>query len=146
LLVGMVPWVLYNQARPIVGPRSILLVSRTDQYFTNRPGIRSAYEGAIQVLAERQCGQVGIVSALDGWEYPLKALMPSATEIEHVAVANVSADLRGTWPGFVPCALLGFGTGGASLASVDIAGQTYVKDWSAGEGVDAVVLLTAEGH
>src|SRR5207237_4050888 len=125
LLVSMVPWVLYNQARPLVGSRSILAVSRADQYFTNRPGVRSAYEGAAGFLVDRGCARVGFASDQDGWEYPLRALLPGAVDIEHVDVANVSATRTASEvKSFDPCAVFAFGQA-ANMASIEVAGHVY---------------------
>jgi hypothetical protein len=142
LLVSMVPWVLYNQARPLVGPRSIFAMSRTDQYFTSRPGMRAPYTAAVQVLRERNCTQVGFLSDLDGWEYPLWALYGAVVHIEHVAVSNASARENSGSEQFEPCAVFAVGAR-ANDASLTWAGQLYVTAWKAGDGPDQVAVLTA---
>lgn len=144
LLVTMLPWVAYNQARPLVGPRSILLVSRADQYFTNRPSLRAAYQGALGLLAERGCRQVGFMSSADGWEYPLAALLPGV-EVEHVAVTNVSARQAGARDeAFRPCAVLALGSA-TSPGWLEWNGQRYQTGWAAGADTERVAVLTVSG-
>jgi hypothetical protein len=151
LLVGMLPWVVYNQARPLIGPRSILSVGRGEQYFTNRPSLRSAYLGAVGYLAERGCAQVGFVSTPDGWEYPLwpllRAALPGTVEIEHVNVTNASAGLTGVQnAGFRPCAVLALGPT-ANMLSIDVDGSAFKASWGQLDptaALDQVVVLTAD--
>ncbi|MBV8717464.1 MAG: glycosyltransferase family 39 protein [Chloroflexi bacterium] len=146
LLLSMLPWVIYNQARPLVGPRSILFIDRTDQYFTNRPGVRQPYEAAAGVLRERGCSVVGFVSNQDGWEYPLRALLPAGAEIDHVGVTNLTAGL-GPFPETAdpPCAIMSFGEA-ASARTVDAAGRVYRSSWTAGSGQDEIAVLTPDGQ
>jgi hypothetical protein len=153
LLISMLPWVAYNQARPLVGPRSILGSSRADQYFTNRPSMRSAYFGAIGFLAERGCARVGFVSTVDGWEYPLWPLLrgsvPGPFEIEHVDVTNVSARQTDTQlRAFEPCAVLVLGPT-ASDGSLEVAGQTWRPGFMQLDPTDPlqhVAVMTPDGR
>ena len=50
----MLPWVVYNQARPLVGPRSILGLSRSAQYFLNEPELAAPYRVANWVARVRR--------------------------------------------------------------------------------------------
>jgi len=135
LVLAMVPWVAYNQARPLVGPRSVLRVSRTDQYFTNRPGLREPYLAATTRLAELGCARIGFMSTPDGWEYPLRALLPGQVEIEHVAVTNVSAGLPAA--PFAPCAIVAVGPG-VGDQPVEVGGEIYQPSWTS----EPIILLT----
>jgi hypothetical protein len=138
MLVSMLPWVAYNQARPLIGPRSILSVRRDDQYFTNRPSLRSAYLGSVAFVAGHACDRVGFVSTGDGWEYPLWAVLTESARgpvtIEQVAVANLSA----AWPapvagaGFQPCAVVSIDQD-SSAGSLELGGDTYRPAWTMGQ-------------
>jgi hypothetical protein len=139
LVASMVPYVAYNQARPLVGPRSILFTSRTDQYFTNQPSLRAPYEAAIGVLSQSGCRQIGFISTADGWEYPLRALLGPAATIEHVDVANVSAGQDGVT--FDPCAVLRL-TPVADRTAVLVGGRPYWTVWQQGE---MAILLPDRG-
>ena len=153
LLVSMLPWVAYNQARPLVGARSILVASRPDQYFANRPSLRSAYLGAVGFLAERGCGEVGFVSGVDGWEYPLWPLLRERTSgpvaIDHIGVQNVSAahgDPARTRR--QPCAVVALGQM-ASIAALDVDGRAYRPGWgqlNPADVLEQVAVLTVDGR
>jgi hypothetical protein len=90
LIVGALPFTLFNETRPLIGERSVLLVPRTSQYFSARPILERPYIEAMN--AARRCDTIGLVTAGDGWEYPLWALAGRASTVEHVAVTNASAD------------------------------------------------------
>ncbi|MDQ6670162.1 MAG: hypothetical protein M3069_05345 [Chloroflexota bacterium] len=146
LLASMLPWVVYNQASPLVGPRSILAASRDNQYFTNQPDLGSAYLGAIGLLVSRGCSRVGFVSSGDGWEYPLWALLgrsgSGAVEIEHVGVSNVSAALATPHDRqFEPCAVFSIDTQ-PTLRSLDLANRTYQLSWAQ----ERIAVLTIDGR
>jgi hypothetical protein len=131
LLVSMLPWVVYNQARPLVGARSMLGFNRNERYFTNRPGMRSAYLSAVGYVVQRGCGQIGFMSSVDGWEYPLWPLLqgavPGHLEIEHVGVSNVSA-AQAAIAEFDPCAVVALGPM-ANLYAIEFNGQTFTPSW-----------------
>jgi hypothetical protein len=140
LLVGMLPWVVNNQARPLIGPRTVLGSSRADQYFTFKADLGPAYLGAVDFIAERHCNQVGFISDQDGWEYPLSALSPPGTRIEHVGVTNISADLTNAeTTSFHPCAILAVGT--YIHNSMTLGESVYRPAWTQ----DAVSVLTLDG-
>ena len=142
LVLAMLPWVAYNQARPLVGPRSVLLVRRTDQFFTNRPGLREPYLGAIASLMDTDCRQVGFIATADGWEYPLRALLPGTVAIEHVDVTNVSAGQSA--PSFVPCAVLALGPY-AEVEAMAVGQATFERRYVAGSGLEMVSVLVPAG-
>jgi hypothetical protein len=134
LLAGMLPWVVYNQARPLLGPRSILAVSRADQYFTNQPWSRQPYREAIGFLVGSQCGRVGLLPG-EWWEYPLWALLREGltdVRIESVGVRNVTAPLpRVGHSNDPPCALLREEVAGVSSAEpLEFGGRTYHPAWT----------------
>jgi len=131
LVVSMVPWVVYNQARPLVGARSMLAFSRDERYFANRPGMRAAYLGAVSFLVERGCARIGFTSTGDGWEYPLwpllQGVVPGRVAIEHIGVSNVSAG-QVAKDQFEPCAVVALGPM-ANLRSLDVHGRTFIPAW-----------------
>jgi hypothetical protein len=143
LLLCMLPWVAYNQARPLVGPDSILFVPHDDQYFTNRPGARQPYVDAVAYLQDRGCARVGFVSNQDGWEYPLWSLSRGPVHIEHVGVTNMTRSLADDR--FTPCAILAFGEG-ATEHNISAGGQVYQTSWSTGIGLDQLAVLTLKAR
>jgi hypothetical protein len=110
LLLSALPWALRNASRPLVGPGSVLVVSRSDQYFSNRPDARDSFVAAVEGLLGTGCPTVGLVAQGDDWEYPLWALLRERggehVRIRHVGVQNVSARLPS--PDFEPCATVSF--------------------------------------
>ncbi|MGI9148998.1 MAG: hypothetical protein ACR2IK_21030 [Chloroflexota bacterium] len=141
LLVCMVPWVIANDTRSLIGPRSILNFSRTDQYFTNWPNVRTQYLDALGILTSRGCTRVGFMSSADGWEYPLWALLPGVQEIEQISVPNVSAGLTSAGDReFRPCGVLALGD--AVRTTVELNGQTYQAIWTAGKNLESVAVLS----
>lgn len=144
LLASMLPWIVYNQARPLIGPRSIVWVSREAQYFTNQPWLRPSYLGAVEFLSARGCGRIGVLLG-DWWEYPLWALLweaaPGPVDVEDVVVDNATAALPGG-PGaaFQPCALLAADQP-ANPQPIDFRGRRYAARWQ----LDTVTVLLPDG-
>jgi 4-amino-4-deoxy-L-arabinose transferase-like glycosyltransferase len=150
LLASMLPWVGYNQARPLFGPRSIMTEPRLTEYFMNQPGLSASYAGAAERLADQGCGRIGLLPG--GYEYlvwaVLRQAVPSDIQIESVAVNNVSARLREQASvDFRPCAVLAFNQAASDQAASDQAastrpvefhGRTYQLSWS----LQPVLILT----
>jgi hypothetical protein len=107
LLVSAVPWLAFNEIRPLLGPSSVLVVPRTDQYFVNAPEEEAPYVWAADVINSRSCSSVGLLVGPGVWDYPMWVLlrerMPNLA-IRNVYVPNVSARLEG--PTFQPCGIV----------------------------------------
>jgi 4-amino-4-deoxy-L-arabinose transferase-like glycosyltransferase len=149
LLLGALPWVLFNRSRPIVfevlraGPmavktdyRNIFNTDRVTRMFKNRPELQDAFAGAASDVKARGCFDVGISMYNDEWEYPLWVLLDahapgSRYRIEHVQVKNVSA--RKADPSFRPCAVVSMEDPLLAPApDLNLAGARYVREWSSG--------------
>ncbi len=94
-LLASLPWVLFNEVRPLVGEENIFSTSRTSQYFASRPDLEEPYTVAARRVNDQDCKDVGLwLRGLDIWEYPLWVLLDSdqnrSVKIEHVDVTNVS--------------------------------------------------------
>lgn len=119
LLFSSLPWVLYNRHRPLLGKDSILTTSRIQQYFRNRPHIKTFYEEATQLIVDRDCHSIGLQIGGDDWEYPLWVLLHrnqnNKYHINHVNVHNVSGTiLHGDYN---PCVLINIGKGGRVIVT-----------------------------
>jgi 4-amino-4-deoxy-L-arabinose transferase-like glycosyltransferase len=146
LLLAVLPWVLFNQSRPLVGSQSILTTPRIDQYFNNRPNIEAPYLGAVQFIQAKGCSEIGIAISgqdgwgypigLDAWEYPLWVLLnPSgqgSVHFEHVTITTSSAPLAQTPPfsNFHPCAIIAFRFTSEQGTTLSSNGGTYEQAWS----------------
>jgi hypothetical protein len=137
LVFSMLPWVMNNQARPLLGPGTVLDTTRASQYFIFQPDLEPAYEEAAAFLADQHCSQVGFISNQDGWEYPLWVLSPAPLQVKHVAVSNVSHELAAT--AFPPCAIVALGPAFVTNP-IQIDGQTFQPVWTQ----DYLVVLTAD--
>jgi hypothetical protein len=134
LVLWALPPLLQNDARPLLGPRSIFFTSRESQYFNNRPELERPYLKAARFLKASGCGQIGLYRDV-GWEYPLWPLLRgrrSRARIEHIQVDNVSrikANLP-TFATFSPCAVIFFQP--APFDEVVIELTVYKKEWWSG--------------
>jgi hypothetical protein len=106
LTVSSLIYLLGNPSRPLLGANSVLSRDRRSQYFKNRPEIELSYNRAADLVRETQCTQVGLITGVDDWEYPLWVLTGAASgrlRLEHIAVNNVSGKMS---VDFTPCAVI----------------------------------------
>lgn len=140
-LIGLIaffcslPWLLFNESRPLAGERSIFTTPRRVQSFANNPGFEHSYHSAVQTLAGEGCTQAGLTLNGDGWEYPLWPLFQTYAgkdfRLEHLFVDNESARFAPlVLDDFNPCAIIDDGQK-TSLA-LSFKGQTYVRtrEWA----------------
>lgn len=97
----LLAWSLYvlahNEMRPLVGPHSVLVTQREDQYFMARPQAKQYFTATANLIKAQRVSNVGIVDR-DGnmWEYILWLQLNGAEmkyRIEHVGVQNPSGRL-----------------------------------------------------
>ncbi len=130
LSLSALPYLLANQAHPLVGPASVLATDRVAQTFRQQPALEPAYVGAADFLRARGCFTVGLLLGSDDWEYPLWVLLPEARaggRIEHVGVTSASGRLASPDPSFVPCAVVATTDPGDRLVVDD---RSYDVAWS----------------
>jgi len=119
------PWVFWNQLRPIAGQWSVFTAPRQSQYFKMNRGMEKAYVSAVRLLAKSaspDCKYVGIDMQVNEREYPLWLLvreqMGHDVVIEAIGVDNVSARLYDTQPPVPPCGILSIGPTETTVAGV----------------------------
>jgi hypothetical protein len=96
LLIVAAPALWTNDRRPLFAPvgthGSIWARSGDDLLFAARPGLRLSYESAAAYAALHSYSQIGLVTSVDDWEYPLWRLLRRTgirdLRIEHVGVAG----------------------------------------------------------
>jgi hypothetical protein len=125
----------YNEARPLIGARSILTVPRLEQYFRNRRDLQVPYTYAATLVQDKGCAEIGLWVEGNTYEYPLWILLNVAgtdgLRVEHVRVSNESsrASLHGDVNNFVPCALVVVAAA-ERPSQITEADRTYSKIWS----------------
>jgi hypothetical protein len=142
LIVMSLPWVFYNQSKPVFGKNSIFTSNRNLQYFSNRPSLAGTYIESAQILSGLHCSDIGLIVGADDWEYPLWVLLRENTNgivhLEHVNVTNISGLKYGdNHLGILnPCAIFAVS---ADPPSVVLVGDiVYSREWSS----DSVVVYT----
>jgi 4-amino-4-deoxy-L-arabinose transferase-like glycosyltransferase len=95
LLIAAIPWLFYNQSRPLIGEWSIIGAERDTLYFANNRELLPHFDRAASLIAATPgCSQVAIYGAEDPFEYPLWALLRHRTatmpRIEYINIANIS--------------------------------------------------------
>jgi hypothetical protein len=134
----------YNEARPLVGARSILMVPRLEQYFRNRPDYQAPYTYAATLVQDKGCAEIGLWFEGNIYEYPLWILLNNvvgtdSVRVEHVRVNNESAraSLHGGVNNFIPCALVVVAAE-ERPSQITEADRTYSKIWSASVTVKGI--------
>jgi hypothetical protein len=111
LLVVALPWALRNQTRRLIGPGSIFVTPRIEQYFANQPALLTPYRHAARAVAAAGCTEAGLIAGGDDYEYPLWVLMAEEAgrpvALRNVQVRNQSA--VGERPLPPPCAVVVLG-------------------------------------
>ena len=113
LIVISIPWILFNQTRPLIGwrPRttvnSVLGETRQVLLFANWPKLRQPYAAAAAAVAQTSCKEVGLVVDSHDPEYLLWASLgapENGVRLEVLDPLQLSA--RFADPAFRPCAVL----------------------------------------
>jgi hypothetical protein len=123
LLLVALPWVLCNYTRRLVGPGSILVTPRIEQYFANQRALLAPYRRAARAVAAAGCAEAGLVIGGDEFEYPLWVLLAEEAgrpvSLRHVQVGNDSAARER--PVAPPCAVVAVGQEQIAAATKSIA-------------------------
>ncbi|MEH1884934.1 ArnT family glycosyltransferase [Nostoc sp.] len=138
LLISSLPWVFLNRFRPIIDSNNIFQVSRIEQYFTNRPYLKTTYAGAVEFLNSKKCSNIGLSMGNDPWEYPFWVLWrqnnQEIVKIKHINVTNISAVLEKEdyYKDFEPCGIISMETKKSKRSKyqkINFKGKTYLRAW-----------------
>ncbi|MEH2240286.1 glycosyltransferase family 39 protein [Nostoc sp.] len=142
LLVSSLPWVFFNRYRPIIDSNNIFQASRIEQYFSNRPYLKTTYTGAVEFLNSKKCSNIGLSMGNDPWEYPLWVLLQQNNQkivkIQHINVTNISAILEkeDSYKDFQPCGIISMETKKSKQKKsqeINFQGKIYVRSWDSPE-------------
>ncbi len=130
LLFASIPWIIYNQSRPLIGKENIFNIRREQQYFLNRKYMYSQYKDAIDYIKKTETlSQIGLLLNKDGWEYPFWAMLKQPfhkdIRIEHINITNPSGNLQYPLGQFSPEIILSLIPD--NKLYMQIKGNTYVK-------------------
>jgi Dolichyl-phosphate-mannose-protein mannosyltransferase len=139
LVLATVPWLVFNEAKRLVGPANVLYQPREQQYFALRPDHRGPYTEAVEQLKKRRCATLGLLTAADDWEYPLWVLVEGALGREQLRLKTVGIPDQRTHP-FEPCAIVA--TYPVVFGELTVGRQTYRRTVFA----PPVVLFLPEGQ
>lgn len=108
LFAQAIPFLVANPLHPVQGPRNVLEIPRSEQYFYPRPRLGGFYRDAARRIAEAGCDEVGLSMPPDAWEYPLWVLLKETAarppRLASLEPDNPSKKLLG--PSFSPCAVV----------------------------------------
>jgi hypothetical protein len=141
LLVAAVPWVIFNQSRPLLGElrvrgldtdRSIIKRTRISSYF-RAPALEKVYSGAADFVRSKGCSQIGLDIGNNAAEYQFWVLLKRNEDrdvrIEHVNTPSYVRDLAQRFPEFRPCAIIGFGKPDEQT-QIGNGSELYHRKWS----------------
>lgn len=94
LLALTVPLLLFNSLRPLLPSNltwnpPVTTTPRADQYFYELPDLQPMYVDMVSIIEQTGCQQIGLVSGLESFEYPLWVLLESTGQdytLRHVPV------------------------------------------------------------
>ena len=102
-LLAAWPYVVAYQVRPLLGGNSVLSVSRSDQYFSDRGSFREPFLRATAFTTAHQCSEIGLDLPNAFYEYPFYALLNGLDGSRGISSANVQNESRRyTEPGAEP--------------------------------------------
>jgi hypothetical protein len=141
LLIAAVPWVIFNQSRPLLGElrargletdKSILKTSRVSGYFRS-PEVEEIYSGAAEFVRARGCSQIGLDIGNDAYEYPFWVMLKRNTDndvrIEHVNTPGYVRAVPQRFLEFRPCAVIAHGKGDEEELNGN-GSELYHRAWS----------------
>ena len=129
LIIGSLPYLVWNESRPILKRNNVINMPRFEQYFFASRDRYAAYSQVGELGRATACQDIGLILGIDGWEYPIWVALqqyPSLSiHIRHVGVTNISRNLpdRDT----IPCLVI---ADSDLSGEVRVGNQAYQRFWS----------------
>lgn len=90
LVVQSVPWLLFQQFRPLVGEDSVLLTSTEDELFRTYPELREPFKKVAADVEDIPNARVGFHGDMWNWEYPMWYLLQESNPT--VVIGNIDGE------------------------------------------------------
>jgi 4-amino-4-deoxy-L-arabinose transferase-like glycosyltransferase len=135
ITVGCLPWVLFNESRPLLslGARpTVFSGSQLDLTFIRRQNEQAPYTAAAEAASADQCTTIGlVVNSRNFWEYAIWKLLRERSSADlrvvHVNVTNISASQYAQFPAPTPCAIIGVDL---PESTITVGESTYRETWA----------------
>lgn len=125
LTVTTAPDLLAYPQRPALGAHSVFLAPADEQQYQPIPELREPYLHAIELLREHQAHDVGFISSVNDWEYPLAAYgnFHGAWRIDHVLLPSYAPPPAEIFrePDALVCTRPGFGE------TIELHGRSFLR-------------------
>lgn len=94
LTLASLPWLVWNQTRPLLGQDNVRDLSPSLQYFNSWPPAADRYLPAVEALKQQPWTHLGLVVGEDSYEYPLWRLLvlPRGAKLTHETIGRYDAD------------------------------------------------------
>ena len=152
-LLTSLPWVFNNKFRPINAEANIFNLTRTQQYFINRPKLEKPYIETANFILSKECSNVGLSLGTGKtvgnryWEYPFWALLHKnkTIKLQNINPKNISNVKSEIYPhkNFVPCAIISVrdkSINEEQKKEIVLPSGAYVQEWSTAS--DYITVLT----
>lgn len=88
--LAALPFIFYNQTRPLIGPSNIFYKARYNQYFATNMQNQKPFFDMSAIIQRNNLKKIGWYVSGDAWEYPMWVLLQDehGLKMEHTLVQN----------------------------------------------------------
>jgi hypothetical protein len=114
LIVASIPYLFYNEARPLLSKNSLITSNREEFYIYHGEKVMDSYNSAASMISNQGCNNIGVIMNFGDYEYVLWMLLRKYCgnrhfRLEHILVENESALENFRLAEFEPEIILTFG-------------------------------------
>ena len=148
VLLMAIPYLGFNDLRPVTGTRSIFTNDGISIYFAARLPLKKDYLGVANLIYDKKCENIGIIQRPDSWEYPLWVVINQVSKkvvvMRNVNVENPSNIAQNTeYKSFNPCAIVRMGL--KPVPQLVVKNQTYIASkWQSTANFEPTQLFFKE--